>query len=455
MKNEFVIARRNLVAYKKIFIRLLVAFVALLFLITLITSFTLSLNEKHRKIINENVSTNYAFSQTKLDASKISQCFQTFEVSRFGLVDYVNSAYDVKFSFIGFSSVMMRYGNVDRIPDEYIADFDIYSIENEFFTDNDYFEAGDSAQFMLGRYPQNANEVVLSYDYINSCGLDTDILGKTISLSCKLKYWVWNENRSFDENDEADGNEPEYPLWEWDWSTDEGEAGEYKVAEFPLLDNVTVCGILLDDYAGLRGRQMWGAFSPVLLVNDDALPHLDRETWYICSFDGWATKETTDYLKELDVNYVGRSFLDEINVTVNLQTVVRQLVLYFCSALIFGVVFTSFLLIEKLCSAQKKNSGILFVSGITAKRLFCIWLIQIAVVAAVSFVLASSFAIGAVYGIKAILSRTFWVVFPITVATIFETLAVGFGSILLLTLSALIYFLLRYKRVKTRELLDS
>ena len=143
-----------------------------------------------------------------------------------------------------------------------------------------------------------------------------------------------------------------------------------------------------------------------------------------------------------------------MDLTAKMQLVTERLVLYFGSALIFGIIFTLILLCEKLCAAQMKNSGELLISGLTNKQLFCVWLVQFLIAAAFAVVIGSLLTLGAMYGINEIMYNAFRRRVSVTAATFFEIMSIGLAAVAVVTVAALGYFALAFRRKQTRELLD-
>lgn len=437
MKNVFKLSLNNLAAYRKIYIKIICALIALLFLITLICSFTLSVNAKQNAMLHEYISANYVIDERILSRDDVSQSFQTIELQR------VTSIREHIFGddphSLNSTDFAVDYQNERFYSDEY-AFIEAYVAKDGIFTKNDYKEAGENAELLVGRYPQTADEIVLSENILRYYGLTRDVLGQKITLTAVKRIIKVDEQTTPDESKSAVVIHPIF---------------EYEYVELPFKTEVTVCGILTKDYYDLSGRS-FGWFCPTMLVSsDNAFAHMETKTEYLCSFDEWASKDTVRYLEDNDFDYVGDSYLNRIEAAFNLQLVVNQLVLYFGSALIVGIVFTLMLLCEKLCSAQMKNSGMLLMSGLTNGQLFCVWLVQFAIAAVIALVLASGMSFGVMYGISELIYRTFRWQLTVSAATFFEIAAIGFASVGVVTVTALLYFALRFRRKQTRELLET
>lgn len=428
MKQVFTLARRNFVAYKKIYAKIIVALVALLFLISLVCSFTLSVKTRQTQILYGSISSNYAQTDKKLDEGDIPQSFVTLEVDRV-VID--EEAYKKLFAREGEyvysdDTAIQADGEIYRCNVWYI--FQAYVARGDIFTQNDYKEGGENASFLLGRYPQNADEIVLSERYLAGCGLSREVLGKTVSIYAVQRRWS-NSNQKSDIFD----SEAEYVY-------------------VPICQDLTVCGIITEDYTKLSGH---GSFAPMVLCHEQSeLAQYGLLREYVYSLDDWANKQTEKFFEESNIYYQGKGELDQIKATINLQLVVNQLVTYFGSALVFGIALTLALLCEKLCAFQMKNSGELLIAGLTNKRLFGVWLVQLAIASAIAVAVASALTIAASYGINAIIYNAFSLTLTVSAISYVLIFLVGLASVAVVTVAALGFFALKFKRKQTRELLD-
>ena len=438
MKNVFKLSLNNFAAYRKIYIKIICALIALLFLITLVCSFTLSVNAKQNDMLREYISANYVIDERILSRDEVGQSFQTIELQRVtNILEHIFGDDDPH--SLNSTDFAVDYQNERFYSDEY-AFIEAYVATNGVFTENDYKEAGENADLFLGRYPQTADEIVLSENILKCYGLTRDVLGKRIKLTTVKRIIKVNEQTS---PTLSDDNVAIVPIF------------GYEYVDLPFKTEVTVCGIITNDYYRLCGHSL-GWFWPTMLVSpDNAFAQMETKTEYLCSFDEWASKDTVKYLEDNDFEYVGDSYLKRIEAASNLQLVVNQLVLYFGSALIVGIVFTLMLLCEKLCSAQMKNSGMLLMSGLTNGRLFYVWLVQFAIAAAIALVLASGMSFGVMYGISELILRTFRWSLTVSAATFFVIAGIGFVAVAAVTVTTLLYFALRFRRKQTRELLDT
>lgn len=440
MKNVLKLSLNNFAAYRKLYVKIICAQIALLFLITLVCSFTLSVNAKQNGMLHEYISANYVFDERILNRDEVGQSFQTIELEYpTDLLEHVfgDDGYPHSLNSTDFA---VDYQNERFYSHEY-AFIDVYVAHDGIFNENDYKEAGENAVFMLGRYPQAADEIVLSERVLQSYSLTRDVLGSKITLTAVKRIIKVDEQTT---PNESKSDVVINPIF------------GYEYVELPFKAEFTVCGIITEDYYKLCGHSLGqGWFYPTMLVASDSVFCFETKKMYLQSFDEWASRDAVKYLEDNGFEYVGESYLKHIEAASNLQLVVNRLMTYFGSALVLGIVFTLMLLCEKLCSSQMKNSGIMLMSGVTYGRLFCVWLVQFAIAAVIALALSSGMSFGVMYGISELISRTFGWSLTVSATTFFVIAGIGFAAVAVVTVTALMYFALRFRNRQTRELLDT
>ena len=439
MKRIFTLARRNFVAYKNIYIKIIVALVALLFLITLFCSFTVSLKNKQQFNLYQKISSNYVYGNKPLQSGEIKESFTTLEVKQVPLEPLNDVLFGDGFGknfYPRFQRLAIDYEGSRHFYDEGTMALIPYVAPDGVITANDIKEA-NGAELMIGRYPQNADEIVLTESCLNCYGLTRDMLNKRITFRAINFY---------DENG--------FLLSEWVCAGFPSK-WEYGYVELPFQTEFTVCGILTTEYSELSGKTC--GFEPTAIVTADSVfADCGLTTEYVCSLDSWASSDTAKYVDSQDgLFYAGESNLKTINVTAKMQLVSDRLALYFGSVLIFAVVFTLIMLTDRLCLSQMKNSGELLISGLTNKQLFCTWIAQFAISALIALIAAIGLTVGALYAINAVLYNALWVRLDVSAGTFLIVSAIGLAVVTVITVGSLAYVAVKYKRKQIRELLDT
>lgn len=439
MKRIFTLSWRNFVAYKKIYIKIIVALVALLFLITLFCSFTVSLKNKQNFYLYQNISSNYTYGEKPLQAGEIKEGFTVLEVKCVPSEPLNDALFGEGFGktfYPCFQRIAIDHEGNRHFYDGGTMDLIPYVASSGVVTPNDLKESG-GAELMIGRYPQTADEIVLTEACLNCYGLTRDVLNKRITM------------RAINFFNEDGAVLPPYIL---PFEPSKWEHG-YELRPFEM--EVTVCGILTNEYTELSGR--FNSFRPnVLVTEDNVLASYGLQTEYVCSLDEWASSDTVKYLEAQDgIYYCGENSVKMMDLTVKMRLVSDRLALYFGSALIFAVVFTLIMLIGRLCAAQMKNSGELLISGLTNNQLFGTWIVQFAISALIALIAAIGLTVGALYAINAVLYNGLAITLTVSISDFAVITAVGLAIVAVVSISALTYVAVRFRRKQTRELLDT
>lgn len=410
------VALQNFSAYRKHYFKLISAFVALMFLITIFTTFSIAITDKYSEIKNKTVSSNYALSDIELEADKISVKYNSEHITSVDLSAKSEELFGTALDYItmGRLSVVVD-GNVYKSSSE--QQVTIYS-SNEWniFTDNDFSEFGTDApeQLLIGNFPNAENEIVLSQEFLDSYNISQDIIGQKIQIVSA------------------------------------------RFSDRVILKDVVVCGVLNGAYSNLTGHANNGSsFSPSILVSADNnyISTYPQKELYINSFSDWLARSDMEYLSSIKARYIGQDSISKIEYVGNLQLIHQQIVLYVGVSLICGIILTIFLILEKLCAATAKNSAMLMTVGTDNKRLLLIYIVQLAIANLIALVISCPVSIGVFEIINYFLSNTLNVKLSISIPLFFNLIGVGFACIVVLTLIATVYLIIRLRNKQIRELI--
>ena len=410
------VALQNFSAYKKHYFKLISAFVALMFLLTIFTTFSIAITDKYAEIKSKTVSSNYALSDVELEADKLSADYHTESIKTIDVSSQSKELFGTELDFITTQRLaLIIEGKTYRSNSEQFVN--LYSSEEwQIFTDNDFAELGASApeQLLRGRFPNAENEIVLSQEFLDSYNISQDIIGQEIQIvSARFQDRV-------------------------------------------ILKDVVVCGILTEAYCNLTGHADHGVyFSPSILVSadNDYIESYPQNELYITSFSDWLTDPDTEYLTSIKARYIGQDSISKIEYVSNLQLIHQQIVLYVGISLICGIILTIFLILEKLCSSTAKNSAMLMTVGTNNRQLMLIYIIQLALANLIALAISCPVSIGVFEIINYLLGYTLNVRLSISVPLFFNLIGVGFACIAGLTLIATIYLIIRLRNKQIRELM--
>lgn len=410
------VALQNFSAYRKHYFKLISAFVALMFLLTIFTTFSIAITDKYAEIKSKTISSNYALSDVELEADKISAEYHTESIKSIDISSRSQELFGTALDFITTQRLALIIdGNTYRSNGEQFVTF-YSSKEWQIFTDNDFAELGAYApeQFLVGSFPNAENEIVLSQEFIDSYNISQDIIGQKIQIvSARFQDRV-------------------------------------------ILKDMVVCGILTEAYSNSTGHANNAFyFSPSILVStdNDYIESYPQNELYITSFSDWLADSDIEYLKSIKARYIGQDSISQIEYVNNLQMVHQQIVLYVGVSLICGVVLTIFLILEKLCTATAKNSAMLLTVGTNKRQLMLIYIVQLALANLIALVISCPVSIGVFEIINYLLNNTLNVRLSISVPLFFNLIGVGFACIAALTLIATVYLIIRLRNKQIRELI--
>ena len=414
--NILKVALQNFSAYKKHYFKLISAFVALMFLLTIFTTFSIAITDKYAEIKSKTVSSNYALSDVELDADKISCEYHSESINAIDISSRSQELFGTALNFIAAQRLALVIdGTTYKSSSEQFVT--LYSSEKwKIFTDNDFAELGtnDTEQLFIGRFPNAENEVVLSQEFLDSYNISQDIIGQKIQIvSARFQDRV-------------------------------------------ILKDVVVCGILTVAYSDLTGHANHGVyFSPSILVSADNedIGIYPQEELYINSFSDWLTDPDIEYLTSINARYIGQDSISKIEYVSNLQLIHQQIVLYVGISLICGIILTIFLILEKLCSATAKNSAMLMTGGTSKRQLMLIYIVQLVLANLIALIISCPVSIGVFEIINYLLSSTMNVRLSVSAPLFLNLIGVGFACIIGLTLIATVYLVIRTRNKQIRELM--
>lgn len=181
MKNCFKIAWRNLCCYKRITIKIVIAFCALLFLVTLFPSFIFSTQDKHNEMKTKYISANYIVSENLIKDSQIHELEYSNQVEYIDIASSSSELFGINLSYVPMHIVEFEiegeiYTSRNQTDGVYIYSTD----DKEIFNKNDFRELGkqDKSTLIIGDFPQNSNEIMLAEYMFEQYNFSKDMIGK-------------------------------------------------------------------------------------------------------------------------------------------------------------------------------------------------------------------------------------------------------------------------------------
>lgn len=414
MNNRFKLAMRNLICYKSITIKIVIAFTALISLIALFSIFIMSTDDKQAEMKQQYISSNYIISEELLSSSDIKNSEFAFSADYIDFEPISESLLGLDFSFLPMHRISLQIDERTYTSANSYQGIFIYSLAepNSFITKNDFSEINDSdiKHFIEGRLPESTNEIALAEYMLEEYAIQDSPIGKKISA-----FSIANGNT----------------VWK----------------------DLTVCGIIKNTYYELSGHfDGMIQFAPSILIHNTnpmlaTYPHTQI---YIYALSQWPDLNDS-IIYQNNIQYVGLGHLEEIQMLNNVEKIISQIFLYVGSALIFGIILISSLLINRLINCLLVNNGILAAIGSTDSFLISLWLIQVLVIISASFVFASLLTTFTFVAINYLILSSFGVIYQFN----FIYLGLFFGIVATILILAflltilILFFNLRRKSIRT------
>ena len=305
------------------------------------------------------------------------------------------------------------------IPQDFYEEFEVYSFNNnKLFTTIDFVEAKarfNSDNLIIGHYPKNTDEILLSYDFVKAFGFSEDILGSIISFEI-------NKNN------------------------------------FPLLSNKKVVGLLNENYCSLAGHNQVYTVRPFVVVHSDyILPSETTENidYNMYVLKDWARDDIINlFEKEYNARYVGNSIKNNLQNISDMKEFAFAIFLLLGCTLLAGLVLIIYLVINKFAQMFLRNSGILLASGISNKKLYSLLLLQLLWASLIAYVLSIILIIGGIYLLSFAMQMAFYLTLKISFTTILLMLIISIASSFVLVLALYMFVILKLKNKSIREFLQ-
>lgn len=368
LKKLFTVSFKNLKCHKWLNARIVVTLSVFMFLISLFSVFYASTGIMYESYPAERVSTNYIFSReviTDLPAGTQVTEIKTGEYSS-RLISILGENHKGQMSSYNLASTRVRLelegkeyiyhrGNVFSYTNSYTSGFNVYSWDENFFTENDYSEL--ELRFgldciVIGETPKASDEILLSAEMLKWYGLQPDdVLGKQVSFNYSFNPVIGGEIIDYG------------PIWERQF---------------------TVTGVIREEYYQLYGHSPldpplwigWFSFPSVFMMPDaEAFNEIENygAIFYMYSFNDWHR----DRGYESREDYCGCGVLWVRNRIDRIRNIMSTLFLVLGICLGGGMLLTIYLLTDKFMRHFARNGGTLLAEGLSERQLKISVLVQI------------------------------------------------------------------------------
>lgn len=419
-----------------LYTKIALAFAVIVFLVCLFSAYAMTLNDTQSNMLAQGASCNYIVSDQPIDNLPVPAetvvvkhyDFYAKKIEWFGYgLEHALYAADVKFIIDG--KEYLAYSGASNAWDTLY-----FYGGNSFITQNDIDElkyVNGSTEYLIGKLPQLANEVVLSEDMLSIYGLDcSEVLGKQIKLATC--------SRAYDNN--------------FDGIT------QYKTDDNTVLDTVTVCGVIRRQYFELSGHSASQFCPTVFLSNDNPLFDDEDNTYvnYIYSLSQWLSDSQFASIEQnYNCYYFGKWISGRMQTISNMRTVAVKLFSVVGGALVCSMILMILLMMDKLVAVFSRDCGILLSCGITWKQAKLLLLVLLLSVCIISALLAAALSVAAIYAINAVIRAYYWFTVTTSLATVFALFAVGVAVVVLIALGYMCYIVSVLKTRSVKEFLEA
>lgn len=415
MKDILILSLKNLKAYKKFYIQLIVLLLCVVFIISVFSVFSITLTDNQNLLKEQSISANYFITEQDINIAEFNIDAEILKFKKYRFDSDLVPGYGGVYTDL----IKMTCNGKIYIPQDFYEEFEVYSFNNnKLFTTIDFAEAKarfNSDNLIIGHYPKNTDEILLSYDFVKAFGFSEDILGSIISFEI-------NKNN------------------------------------FPLLSNKKVVGLLNENYCSLAGHNQVYTVRPFVVVHSDyILPSETTENidYNMYVLKDWARDDIINlFEKEYNARYVGNSIKNNLQNISDMKEFAFAIFLLLGCTLLAGLVLIIYLVINKFAQMFLRNSGILLASGISNKKLYSLLLLQLLWASLIAYVLAIILIIGGTYLLSFAMQMAFYLTLKISFITILLMLIISIASSFVLVLALCMFVILKLKNKSIREFLQ-
>ena len=424
-RKIFTLSVKNLKSHRWLFSKMALAFAILVFMVCLFSSYALALHDMQQDLLYEDVSSNYLFSNEPI--ADIPNLADSFSVKHLSLV----KKYNLGVSLFSADRIKLLLGSNTYSYNGYWDErIDVYAGGN-FVTANDLTELSvrfGTTEYMVGRLPTAADEVMLSEEFLSWYGLSADdVLGKQLGME----------------------------FYNFRWSSI--VTSDAKPEEF-LMDThyFTVCGVLSAHFMQLSGHEsVIGDFCPYVYLSESNPLFSDAEfvtTKYVYALSDWPDEQHIEQLHEqYDFDYVGSFVLGRMSLYDNMQSIAVKIFVIVGSALGCSLVLMILLMMDKLIAVFSRDCGILLSCGIQWRQAKVLLLSLLLWVCLFALAFAAVLTAVSFYAINAAIRRYYWFSVVLDAPYVIALFAIGIAAVLLI---ATVYYLYAVRVMRSKTVKD-
>lgn len=417
------IALGNLKAYAWINVKMCLSFACLAFLICLFSVYNRSIDSITKETYDAAISGNYFWSASERHGLLDEQGYTGYTMYTYrvaGLSERMQRVYKDK----NAPSCTTRYLRFTFDGATYIKLEGEPWYEVALFTDNPFNENDNKAlqsaygidSPVIGRMPENADEVVIRARVLESYGIVPDeAIGKQIT------------------------------------ATIDGDSS-------PLF-SATVCGLIREEYYTLSGHTSAVIYPNFILHEDSLVFKTEIPTKrYIYLFSQWLNFDRevlSDLYYGKNFRYAGVGMYNQLTILKSIHQLANTLYYIIGTGLIVGMILTIYLMIDKYIRVYSRMSGIFLTLGMRRRQVYLLLLMQIILICLIAIPIAIAMTAFSYTVITAIVFKATSIKMSSSVAQISAMLSLGIGAVTLIATCFYGYIRRKLKKRTVKRLLNS
>lgn len=416
MKSILILSIRNLSSNKKISFAFSFIFIIILVLVTLTISFSISLQEKQMSLLSDYYSSNYVLSKNDIIFDEQSVMYQEKTFMYFDPASMTENHFGISLDYLSFDMLSISVDGVFYESGQ-SNNFSVVAGEsNDLFNNNDALELPNQ-DFFIGTLPTSDNEILVSEPFLESFGLSSDIIGKSITIASRINH------------------------------------------QDILFDSFIVSGIIKSEYYELSGHKIdYYMFNPTIYIgmtNHFYVTHVDEfesVNQYVLS-DYLSLDQFSQLSNQYSFIYFAESVITQMGDIASMLVILNSLILIMEIQIGIALIIILYLSVNKFLSQFSKSSGVLLALGLSNENISKLLLIELFELGFLALILALPIEILGNFGIKYLVEATYQIDLTIRFSTFLWMVAVGF--ILMVTIISFIYLgsIYRMKKQTIRDYL--
>ncbi|MGD9909988.1 MAG: hypothetical protein AB7U79_05250 [Candidatus Izemoplasmatales bacterium] len=416
MKSVLILSIRNLSSNKKVCFAFSFIFTIIMVLVTLTISFSISLREKQISLLNDYYSSNYILSNDEIDFKDEKVVYQEKTFMYFDPASITERLYGISLDYLSSDLLSISVDGIYYESNQSTSFSIVAGQSNDLLNNNDVMELS-SQDLIIGSFPTNDNEILVSEPMLESFGLSPDIIGKSLTIASRTNH------------------------------------------QAIILDSFIVSGIIKSEYYALSGHKIdYYMFNPTIymgMTNRFYITHSEEfepVNQYILT-EYLSLEQFSGLSNRYSFIYFAESVITQMGDIASMLVILNSLILIMEIQIGIALVMILYLSVNKFLSQFSKSSGVLLTLGLSNKKISELLLIELFELGFFAFLLALPIEFLGRFGITYLIEATYQINLITSISMFLWMIVIGFA--LMITFISLIYLgtIYRMKKQTIRDYL--